>query len=424
MAHKEGFQWDLFNREIKARALELTCTEFVRIQGLAPRGSHNRTQFNIRCPSPTHEDRNPSCSIRDTHYNCFSCGINGDIFDLIELLEGVSGFDAQIRRALELLGIDYDAELEAFMDSERIRLEGQAKARAASTRWRASSAQVPDFSGASVSSAALERSAQHPDAPAVWADLISTLTLTPTGSYYLERRGLSAALARAHGLVSAHYDRWSKQVEAARKKWDDETLAACGVLTNSGMAHPYVEYLLLIPSWREGRCEGLRFRRLSHDTTYGGVKYLSLRGSINQVENPFLATPEGLPNACGPHKGILWVVEGELDTLSIRSVGRAAIGAPGALSWRPEWVEGWAELPHVVILKDHDPTNVDAADKFVERIRAAALEQHGEAWCEAHLHVYTTPSIDGAKDANDLLLQGEEILIQALAEIEDELDTI
>lgn len=418
MAHGQGYSWEVFNREVKARALELTCTEFVRIQGLAPKGSHNRKQFNIRCPSPSHEDRNPSCSIRETHYNCFSCGIHGDIFNLIELLEGVSGFDAQIRRALELLGIDYDAELEAFMAYERAMNERAPQ----HTSWSASSAQIPDLSGVDLSNAALARSAQHPDAPAVWADLVSRLTLTPTGSYYLERRGVSAALARAHGLVSAHYDRWSKQVEDARTRWDDETLAACGVLTTSGMAHPYVEYLLLIPSWREGMCVGLRFRRLSHDTTYGGVKYLSLRGGTNQVESPYLATRTGLPNACGPHRGILWVVEGELDTLSIRSVGRAAIGAPGALSWRPEWVEGWASLPHVVILKDHDPTNVDAADKFVERVRAAALEQHGQSWCDAHLHVYTTPNIDGAKDANDLLKQGEDVLIQALEEIESALD--
>ena len=415
---KPAYQWEIFNREIKARAVELTCTELVRIQGLAPKGSHNRKQFNIRCPSPSHEDRNPSCSIRDDHYHCFSCGINGDIFNLIELLEGVSGFDSQLRRALELLGIDYDVELQAFIDSERARHESESKK--TTSTWSASSAHVPDLGPANVNDAALERSARHPDAPEVWADLISNLTLTPTGSYYLERRGIHPSLARAHGLVSAHYDRWSKQVEAARTRWDDDTLTACGVLTSTGMAHPYVEYALLIPSWREGTLEGLRFRRLSHDTTYGGVKYLSLRGSTNQVETPFLATPTGLPNGCGPHRGILWVVEGELDTLSIRSVGRAAIGAPGALSWRPEWVRGWEKLPHVVILKDHDPENVDAADKFVARIRAAALSQHGQAWCDEHLHIATTPDTEGAKDANDLLVLGAEILEVALAKIEDD----
>lgn len=189
----------------------------------------------------------------------------------------------------------------------------------------------------------------------------------------------------------------------------------------SGNAHPYIEQMLILPFWRAGVLEGLRFRRLSHDTTYAGVKYLALCGAANQVEAPFLATHDGMPMACGLHRGLLWVVEGELDTLSIRSVGRAAIGAPSANIWRPEWVAGWASIPHVVILKDADRDGVDAADRFVEWIERAARSQHGENWVQAHLQVHTIPTGEGTKDANDLLMLGEGVLRDALRQIEHDI---
>jgi CHC2-type zinc finger protein len=46
----------------------------------------------IRCPSPDHEDRNPSCSVNlgNGYFKCFSCPAKGDIVDLHGLLGGIT----------------------------------------------------------------------------------------------------------------------------------------------------------------------------------------------------------------------------------------------------------------------------------------------------------------------------------------------
>lgn len=44
----------------------------------------------IRCFNPAHSDRNPSCQVQDDHFHCYSCGCDGDIYDAVELLEGIT----------------------------------------------------------------------------------------------------------------------------------------------------------------------------------------------------------------------------------------------------------------------------------------------------------------------------------------------
>lgn len=46
----------------------------------------------IRCFNPNHEDKKPSCELFDDHFICYSgkCGIHGDIYDAVEILEGIT----------------------------------------------------------------------------------------------------------------------------------------------------------------------------------------------------------------------------------------------------------------------------------------------------------------------------------------------
>jgi hypothetical protein len=43
---------------------------------------------NISCPSPTHPDVKPSCSVTDYVWYCHGCGASGTIYDLASLLDG------------------------------------------------------------------------------------------------------------------------------------------------------------------------------------------------------------------------------------------------------------------------------------------------------------------------------------------------
>lgn len=48
----------------------------------------------IRCPSPAHDDRTPSCIVHtgSGRFNCFGCGEHGDVIDLVLLVGGIRSF--------------------------------------------------------------------------------------------------------------------------------------------------------------------------------------------------------------------------------------------------------------------------------------------------------------------------------------------
>jgi len=77
--------------------------EYLRIKGIkAERGL-------IRCFNPEHEDRNPSCELFDDHFVCYSgnCGIHGDIYDAVGILEGITDKKEQFKAVEAAFGSGY-----------------------------------------------------------------------------------------------------------------------------------------------------------------------------------------------------------------------------------------------------------------------------------------------------------------------------
>ena len=66
-------------------------------------GVQSRGKY-IRCPSPLHEDKNPSCEIYDDGYKCYSCGVYGDIYDVAGLLHGVTDVNEQYKLVSGVFG--------------------------------------------------------------------------------------------------------------------------------------------------------------------------------------------------------------------------------------------------------------------------------------------------------------------------------
>ena len=73
-------------------------------QYLQKRGTDISKSF--RCLSGTHEDKKPSMGYndKDKKVHCFSCGINYDIFDLIGMDYSLKKFNDQVSRAKQLFG--------------------------------------------------------------------------------------------------------------------------------------------------------------------------------------------------------------------------------------------------------------------------------------------------------------------------------
>jgi hypothetical protein len=406
------YDWSVFDEHVLERARSLSCVDLIREYGLAPRGA--RSRFNICCPHPAHDDSDPSCSIRPGSWKCFGCGERGDVLDLIGVLDGLERFEDKIRRALELQGLDYEAEREAFLEEARGQVDGDKGAPGYQVRPGQST-----HDGLAPASSPRPAGARRRDGDAAILEFVlGALELSGEAADYLEGRGLSGALARAHGLVSVSYARWSEVVASAVERFGEAALEHAGLLGSSGRAHPYVEQMLVIPYLGPSGPVGIRIRRLSKDTTYRGARYLGRRHGHNAVELPYLGQDDGAPAGLVPHRGLLWVVEGELDALSLRALGRASLGVPGAQAFRGQWVRGWGGLTGVVLVLDSDRAGVHAADDLAATITAECVRVHGQSWVDAHLHMRSTA---GAKDPNELHARGE--LIDFVRAIERELMT-
>jgi phage/plasmid-associated DNA primase len=74
--------------------------EYLRYKGFEP----PRHEGLISCFSPDHDDKNPSCQVSEESFFCHSgkCGINGDIYDAIGILEGITDRAEQYKFAEKL----------------------------------------------------------------------------------------------------------------------------------------------------------------------------------------------------------------------------------------------------------------------------------------------------------------------------------
>ena len=63
----------------------------------------------IRCFSPNHNDKNPSCEVFEDHFVCYSgnCGIHGDIYDAVEILEGITDKKEQYTHLEKIFGSNF-----------------------------------------------------------------------------------------------------------------------------------------------------------------------------------------------------------------------------------------------------------------------------------------------------------------------------
>lgn len=74
----------------------------------------------------------------------------------------------------------------------------------------------------------------------------------------------------------------------------------------------------------------------------------------------------------------VWLVEGEPDAISATSIGLAAVGIPGASSWRSEWAERFAGRDVIVCCDCDGPGRglaVRAADDLVAHARTVRVAE-------------------------------------------------
>lgn len=227
--------------------------------------------------------------------------------------------------------------------------------------------------------------------------LTDAIGLGERGTQYLASRGIPEDVARGCGVVSCTRDQWGAW---CGELGDDDSLRRSGLIaradTDSPSLHPFYSHFLVFPYYTEG-CDAamstLRFRDTSGDVT---PKMLSVCGDGPTTSSvPYLqwcvqwARDDGLP---------LFVVEGELDALSIVACGYPAVATYSASVWPPEWCAGWGGLTCAIVVAEGDP----AGDAFAGRVSDAAVQVNAR-WARANVHKVKIRE----GDCNDLLMQGD-----------------
>ena len=64
---------------------------------------------NTSCPMPNHDDSNPSFGVNEESnlYNCFGCGVTGDVIKLVQNVEGLEFIEA-IQKLSKYAGIEIE----------------------------------------------------------------------------------------------------------------------------------------------------------------------------------------------------------------------------------------------------------------------------------------------------------------------------
>jgi 5S rRNA maturation endonuclease (ribonuclease M5) len=145
-----------------------------------------------------------------------------------------------------------------------------------------------------------------------------------------------------------------------------------------------------------GRVVGLRFAPFGeYRARYPKLKYLS----------PFERRPD-VPYAAWQiahaidAQQPLWIVEGELNALSLQQIGLPAIATAGASAWQTKWLEPMLELRGVILACDGDEAGERWADRVTDDVCSYRGHYAGMRWA----HVKSLPP---KQDVNDLAQRGE-----------------
>jgi DNA primase catalytic core len=86
-----------------------------RVAVISPSTSASAVQYKGTALCPFHSDTNPSMTFDDSRNNvwkCWSCGVGGDVFEFVRLIEGLGegkkGFGAAVRIVSDIVGDEYN----------------------------------------------------------------------------------------------------------------------------------------------------------------------------------------------------------------------------------------------------------------------------------------------------------------------------
>ena len=301
------------------------------------------SQLGLRPAREAHKYGCPGCGSSDAAHAyrealfCFSCGRRFDAIELVQLV-----FDKSFKEAVEWLsGEHFGASRRPTRTPSPSRPDEQIN-------WRAIGRIVVEELG---------------------------VVETAAARGYLSRRGLTPSVVAPLGVYAPSAKSWMRV----------RTRVLPEVQLPERTPLLVLRYLDL-----DGAAAGFRLRFRDG----WRPKYYSPRGFRPRA--PFLA-PTILEQA--RQQGLLFVVEGEIDALSLVVEGHAAVGIPGAGAFDPRWTSMWSSVDSIVVIGDGD----DAGRRFVESVWEAHVDGRGQAQAPGRLKAFQCAT---GLDVNDMLVAG------------------
>lgn len=319
---------------------------------LQQRGINTRKAFS--CLNPQHADSNPSMSLDRKHNRakCFSCGASYDVFDLIGIDYGLTDSKAIFDKAYEVLGIQIDSTPRRSRPEEDFRpMDGQKHA----------------------------KTGQNTD---THTDVYTHKAEEDRTAYYEECKRRIADTDYHRGLSLETLERHYIGFDPCFKTKD-----------SSGN---FVQWrALIIPTGKES------FAARNTDANAGHKDRYRKRGAAQIFAYKTLQT------ASKP----IFVVEGEIDAMSIEEAGGAAIGL-GSYDNVPLLLKLLeAKKPSQPLIIAFDDEEEQDKQKRVEE----AERQLSDGLKRLQIPFYRLHPYGGHHDANEALMQDREAFTEAIA---------
>jgi DNA primase len=322
-------------QEIDELKASLSITTVAKRLGLIVERGHFRCFFPER---HAHSDRTPSISINEEkgYFKCFVCSdVKGDVISLVQ----------------QSLGLNFSEAVKWLKgDAESIKRDTQ-KTSAQITKQREEKRE--------------EKIKEHPKffKEKIIFDFLNLLAPIPANNpvaWWLAKRHIYKPVWDKVLLrFMEDYNRISRELLA---KYSLEDLQFAGLFNNYGKLR-YGRHPLIIP-YIDEQHRPFYFQARAIDKTVI-PKELNLQGTAI----PFPYNKEAL----NKERGIIFLCEGAIDTLTLLGHGFSAVGIPGVNSFKPEWVQMF-ENKKVILCLDNDEAGRAGEERISALLKAASLE--------------------------------------------------
>lgn len=347
--------------------------EYFQLQGIkAHEGLTN-------CFSPNHADKNPSCQLFEDSFKCYSCGIHGDIYDAVEILEGITDKAEQFKRLEKVFGGDFiPVKLAPKPDKEKKKIE------------------------------------LNPEACKIFDDyLMANLARKKVVKEFLNRRAFLSSGGATHyypediieNLVNLFG--YFPGIEIARSELDSGTLYGAGIPRK---ANPHTGKY----AWGNS---GIVAK------LHTGYKLHWYDKEICEKRNSLGCETFPMPNQLTGQEKQIILVEGEMDALVCNAAGIENVYAAGGTNGitGPKIKKWLLNIPEIIILFDNDLPGRKMAGiepfKEKDKEKTSLPEKMRKAGFEGSIKI---AELDEYKDPDQAIINGKrQLVIDAIAQAKE-----